>query len=78
MPVKRTTSAELQFLVDNNDWFVCRLDNVRSSTKESLALIVQAEAWMEEHCEPDTAFRFSNTFYFKNEEDHLRFTLTWL
>lgn len=77
MPVQRSTLAELQFLVDNDEWFMCNLSELNRTAKENMAHIVQAEAWMQEHCEPDQAFRFSGSFYFKNEEDYIQFTLMW-
>ena len=77
MTVKRTNSAELQFLVDNSDWYACDLSANLIPAKENMARIVQAEVWMQEHCEPDKAFRFGGMFYFKNKEDHLQFTLMW-
>jgi hypothetical protein len=77
VPVERSTLAELQFLVDNDNWHVCNLSDHVKTAKENMAHIVQAEAWMQEHCEPNAAFRFGGTFYFKNQEDHLQFTLMW-
>lgn len=77
MPVERTTSAELQFLVDNDDWHMCNISDVGSTATENMAHIVQAEAWMQEQCEPDQAFRFGGSFYFKRHEDYLQFTLMW-
>lgn len=77
MPILRTTNAELQFLQDREDWFVCRLENSEENAKTNLARIIEAEAWMQEHCEPDLAFRFGSTFYFKHEHDHVQFTLMW-
>lgn len=69
-------NPELQF-VDDREWFVCTLSDNDKSAKENLTRIVQAEAWMHEHCSPGTAFRFGGTFYFANQEDHLEFTLIW-
>lgn len=77
MPVGRSTSAELQFLADNRDWYVCNLGDSFTTAKENMVRIVQAETWMQEHCEPDQAFRFGGTFYFKQQEDYLQFTLMW-
>lgn len=77
MPVKRTTSAELQFLADNEEWYICRVEDVRLTARENLARVVEANTWIEEHCEPNEAFRFGGLFYFKHKEDHTQFTLIW-
>lgn len=77
MSVNRPNSAELQFLIDDEDWYRCQLSDDLQTAKENLARIVQAEEWMHDHCEPNLAFRFGGAFYFKNQQDYLQFTLIW-
>lgn len=69
-------NPELQF-VDDCEWFVCSLSDNGQTAKENLTRIVQAEAWMHENCAAGTSFRFGGTFYFRNQDDHLQFTLIW-
>lgn len=67
---------EKQFL-SKHDWFICDLSKIDHSARENMVLLIQAEKWMHEHCEPDTAYRFGGRFYFKRQEDHVQFTLLW-
>lgn len=73
----RPRSWEHQFL-NNGDWYICDLSHSDQTAKESMSRIVQAESWMQEHCEPDSAYRFGGRFYFRNKDDHMQFSLIWM
>lgn len=71
------TYAEKQFLLDNGDWFVCRLNQKNESAELNMRRVINATIWVYDNTDPETAFVFGGTFYFKNYEDHFQFSLIW-
>lgn len=67
---------EWQFL-NTSDWYICDLSKIDHSARENMVMIIKAESWMHENCEPDSAYRFGGKFYFKNQDDYIQFSLTW-
>lgn len=67
---------ETQF-VNNPDWHTTNIHQDNASAEEMLRKVLAAESWIQNNCEPDSAFRFGSRFYFKNKDDLFQFTLIW-
>lgn len=62
----------------DDGWHWCRYSPDATRAHDALHYVIRAALWCEEHVDPRGWERMGNNFYFKQEEDLVRFQLTWL